>query len=97
MDTFDLDAGFYECVIRNVNGHIRKTHCELVVEDVDCHYIEPTVCFLKKPLPLIAFPEDVAVFYAKVHPPNILTQWTVNGHTIQEESIGFQVSISYIN
>lgn len=92
MDTFDLDAGYYECVVRNVEGQIIKTHCELVVEDVDCCYIEPTVCFLKKPLPLIAFPEDIAVFCAKVHPPNIRTKWMVNGRAIQVESSGYQVS-----
>lgn len=95
MDTFDLDAGFYECVVRNVDGHVRKTHCDLVVDEIDCCYTEPTVFFLKKPLPIIAFPEDTACFHAKVHPPNILTKWSVNGRTVDSESSGYQVSITF--
>lgn len=92
MDTFDLDAGLYECVVRNVFGHEIKTHSELIVDEIGFTSSESSLCFLRRPLPLIVYPEDLATFYAKVYPSNTDTKWSVNGRTIEANTNGFTVS-----
>ncbi|XP_055374488.1 titin homolog isoform X1 [Condylostylus longicornis] len=85
MDTFDLDAGRYSCTVMTRNGSC-STYCDLIVEEDRLNYNDYDLEILKKPQPVLGFPGSIVSFCAKVYPPDAITNWSICGREISDDS-----------